>query len=125
MYLAGRDDAHYALTTHSSPCARMTSLKGDFKMPRTILAFSLLGLVLTSIISAAQAKEATISGTVRSNDGHNTPIPGVKVTLTNLDRTDVKQAITNREAEYSLQTTAGRYELRGELPGFETAVQSQ
>ena len=69
--------------------------------------------------SRGPPKTATIRGIVRDDSSRRTPIPGAQVTLTRMDQNDMKVVVSNRRAKYSVETPAGTYESRGELPGFE------
>ena len=50
-------------------------------------------------------------------------IPGVTITLSNLEKNDVKKGVSNQRGEYAFETLdAGQYELKAELPGFVTLI---
>ncbi len=88
-----------------------------------ILAFCLVAIVLSVGNSPllAQISTATIEGTVSDSTG--AVLPGVEVTLTNLDNGQTRLAISGDEGRYSsAQLAAGNYEVRAELAGFQAGV---
>jgi Carboxypeptidase regulatory-like domain len=83
-----------------------------------VLAVALL-FVLTAIPAYAQTTNATLGGTVTDSTG--ALIPGVSITATNTQTGIVSKLVTNEAGAYqfaSLQT--GTYNVRAELPGFQT-----
>jgi hypothetical protein len=89
-----------------------------------LLTVSLSGLLLlASIPSWGQEVTAAINGVVTDPSG--AAVVGAKVTAKDLDRGTVWPATTNGDGFYSLpRLPIGRYEVRVENPGFQTAVQS-
>jgi hypothetical protein len=72
---------------------------------------------------AAQAVYGSISGTITDNTG--AIVPGVTVTITNLDRKTTDDVVSNESGFYSKERLLpGRYEVKAELPGFKQAVYS-
>jgi hypothetical protein len=70
----------------------------------------------------SQPKPAVIRGIVHDATALKTPIPGVQITLTNLGKKEDVRMVSNRQAEFSFEAAPGEYQLRGELPGFETSL---
>jgi hypothetical protein len=69
----------------------------------------------------AQISTATIEGTVSDTTG--AVLPGVEVTISNLDNGQTRLAITGDEGRYSsAQLATGNYEIRAELAGFQAGV---
>lgn len=88
-----------------------------------ILAFCLMAVVLSVAGSPllAQGATGTLSGTVSDTTG--AVLPGVEVTITNLDNGRTRLAISGDEGRYSTaQLAAGNYEIRAELAGFQAGV---
>ena len=84
---------------------------------------SFIFLMVVSLFSmAAFAQEAgSIAGTVQDTTAG--VIPGAVVTLSNLDTGYSREVITDDEGRYrAASLPLGAYEVRGELPGFSTAV---
>ncbi len=71
----------------------------------------------------AQRTTASVRGTVADQTGAG--IPGVLVTVTNVDTGLTRSSATNEEGNYSVPALpVGTYDLSGELDGFKTAVVS-
>lgn len=86
------------------------------------IVFSAL-LLLSIHGAAAQTVSATLAGTI--TDETQAVLPGVELTLTNLDNSATRTAISGDSGQYLLSDLApGNYELEAQLPGFQTAVQS-
>jgi len=84
-------------------------------MRRLIFAW-VLCLVCASA-SFAQFETGSITGTVRDHNGG--VLPGVAVTLRNLETGVVQTAVTNESGVYEFFTLRlGRYEVKAELTGF-------
>jgi hypothetical protein len=84
--------------------------------------FSLL-LVLSAPWAAAQQATATLAGTISDETG--AVLPGVDITLRNVETNATRSVITDDTGEYRVGDVApGEYELRAQLPGFQTAVHS-
>jgi hypothetical protein len=80
---------------------------------------SLYALIGASVV--AQTTNATVGGTVTDSSG--ALIPGVSVTATNTQTGITTKVVTNEAGAYqfaSLQT--GTYNVRAELPGFQTQI---
>ena len=86
-------------------------------MVRGVFAL-LLSLTFTSIAGAqGQAINGTIEGTVTDTSGG--VLPGVVVTVTNIDTGDSRSVITNDGGVYRAPLLPlGAYRLTAELPGF-------
>ncbi|OFW51397.1 MAG: hypothetical protein A3G77_06650 [Acidobacteria bacterium RIFCSPLOWO2_12_FULL_68_19] len=81
------------------------------------LVLSVPGLVASA---AAQGAGGVITGTVR--DAQGGVLPGVTLTLRNVESGAVREAVTEENGTYRLQgLQPGRYELRAELTGFAAA----
>ena len=66
---------------------------------------------------------ATVSGRVEDSSG--AAVPGASVTVTSLETGAGRTATTNETGTYRvLSLPVGRYEVRGELPGFKAALQT-
>ncbi|MCH7804564.1 MAG: carboxypeptidase regulatory-like domain-containing protein, partial [Acidobacteria bacterium] len=86
-----------------------------------VILFALL--VLTTPWVAAQQSTATLAGTISDETG--AVLPGVEITVRNVENGSTRTAITDDRGEYRVTNLApGEYELRAQLPGFQTAVRS-
>jgi hypothetical protein len=86
-------------------------------LPLSVLIFA------TAAPAAAQAVYGSISGTITDNTGG--VVPGVTVTITNLDRKTTDEVVSNESGFYSKERLLpGRYEVKAGLPGFKSAVYS-
>ena len=82
-----------------------------------LLAF-LLGLTASA---AAQGAGGVIAGTIR--DAQGGALPGVNLTLRNVESGVVRAAVSDGNGTYRLPgLPPGRYQLSAELPGFATAA---
>src|SRR5499426_4574542 len=82
-------------------------------------ACAFLVLFLVSIPAFTQSSNASLSGTV--SDAAKALIPGVTVTVTNVDTGVVSTAVTNETGTYSIPSLLpGVYKVTAELPGFQT-----
>ncbi len=92
--------------------------------PASILTIALVAcavLVWSAAPVLAQAATGTISGTVTDETG--AIMPGVSVTLKNVDTGANRNAVTDRSGDYfEPSLTLGAYEVRAELSGFQTGV---
>ena len=87
-----------------------------------VLLFGLLGAVLSTSLLWAQAT-AQISGTVKDQSG--AVLPGVEVTVTQIETGIARSAVTNENGSYVLSNLAiGPYRLEAGLPGFRTFAQT-
>jgi carboxypeptidase family protein len=92
-------------------------------MRRILVTIALASLVCTIGIASAQttpSKNAIIRGTVV--DPSAALVPGVQITLSNLEKSDVKKVVTDERGQYSIEIPAGTYELKAEHPDFETSI---
>lgn len=64
----------------------------------------------------AQSTNGTIRGIIR--DASKAKIPGVQVTLTNLETKAVLKTRSDVFGEYRFEVPPGEYELTADLPGF-------
>ena len=80
-------------------------------------------LVVVSLLAAppaaGQAQPGRIQGKIR--DGSGLPLPGVVVTLSRDDRPPLVVR-TDEIGRFTFDVPSGRYRLKAELAGFETAV---
>jgi hypothetical protein len=84
-----------------------------------VLAF--LGVVLLGVSNAYAQSTGTISGTVTDQTGG--VVPGVDVTITNLDTGVTRSVPSDGEGRYQAPSLAlGNYEVRAEQPGFNAFV---
>ena len=68
-----------------------------------------------------QGSGGSISGTV--SDATGGVLPGVEVTITNVDTGQSRFLVTGDEGRYNaVELSIGNYEVRAELVGFQTAV---
>ncbi|MBI4482472.1 MAG: TonB-dependent receptor [Acidobacteria bacterium] len=74
-------------------------------------------------MALAQVTTATISGTVRDETG--AVLPGVSVTVKNLDTGLARTLTTDEQGRYRApQLTVGHYQVQAELPGFQVGTRS-
>ena len=87
-----------------------------------------IGVLLTVLLSASafgqsQAANGTIEGTV--TDTSSGVLPGVTVTITNIETGAERSVTTNADGRYrALLLPLGRYRVVAELPGFKKFDQS-
>ncbi len=80
-------------------------------------------LILTTPWVAAQQSTATLAGTVSDETGG--VLPGADITLRNVENGSTRDAITDDTGQFRVTNLApGEYELRAQLPGFQTAIRS-
>ncbi len=78
-------------------------------------------LVLSISGAAAQTTTATLGGNVL--DETQAVLPGVELTLTNVDNGATRTTLSGDEGGYLVRNLPpGEYELEAQLPGFQTAV---
>ena len=76
----------------------------------------------TAAAAQAQAANGNIEGIVRDTTG--AALPGVSVTVTNMDTGTARTSITNDEGVYrAILLPLGRYRIVAELQGFKTFEQ--
>lgn len=80
-----------------------------------IIAF--VGNATTQAQNTAEVQNGTIKGVVK--DFSNNLVPGVTITLTNIDTKKEFKVVTNETGEYRSQVPPGVYNLDTYLPGFE------
>src|SRR5215831_12385953 len=89
-------------------------------MRKTIFKAAMLCLFV-SFNSFSQSMNATVGGTVQ--DATGAFIPGVTVTATNVGTGIVTTVVSNEAGVYQFASLQpGTYEIKAELPGFQTAV---
>ncbi len=80
-------------------------------------------ILLVHPFTLAQHSRATISGTVTDESG--AILPGVSITIENLDMGTVRETVADDEGRYSAPNLSiGSYSVQAELPGFSTAVRT-
>jgi hypothetical protein len=83
-------------------------------------AFLLLALALSPSVFA-QSDRGNITGTV--TDPQGAVVPGAKITATNLNTGEVREATTSDQGTYTLpELKADPYRLSAEAPGFKTTT---
>ena len=83
----------------------------------------LLLAIFVAPIALAQGTTASISGTVMDETGG--VIPGVSITVTNVDTGISRPTVSNDAGRYlAAELELGNYEVKGELTGFQTSVRS-
>src|SRR5262245_13819192 len=93
-------------------------------VPRLRTAFAcLLAFVLFAAPAAAQTTGGSLSGTVR--DGTGGVLPGVTVTITNVDTARTRTLVTDAGGRYDApDLPPGPYSVKAMLEGFTTVVRS-
>jgi hypothetical protein len=90
-------------------------------MRRSIFALAAVCVLLLSTNGFSQSTNATVGGTVQDSTGAF--IPGVTVTATNTGTGIVTTVISNEAGAYQFASLQpGTYEIKAELPGFQTAT---
>jgi hypothetical protein len=85
--------------------------------PLAILLALILGF---SLPAAAQGTNATITGTI--TDAQGGVLPGVTVTIRNVDTGVARNTVTEADGRYRVGALpSGRYAIKAELQGFQTA----
>ena len=83
----------------------------------------LISLILSGHVVYAQVTTGTISGVAQDSSG--AVIPGVSVTVKNLDTGITRIVTTDEGGRYTVpDLTLGNYEVQAQLPGFQTEVRS-
>src|SRR5579864_3210266 len=94
--------------------------RGSSRIAWTVLALAAL-ILLSSALVLGQEVTASLTGTVTDPSG--AAIPSAAVTATDADRGTVWKTQSNSEGTYVLpRLPIGRYEVRVEVSGFQTAV---
>src|SRR5215471_8844840 len=88
------------------------------RFPTSVALLSLL-LIATNVF--AQTGNGSVGGIVQ--DSTKALVPGVSVTLTNIDTGVVNTQVSNETGAYNFPVVPpGNYKLTAELPGFKQAV---
>jgi hypothetical protein len=90
---------------------------------RALRSVCTVGLLLAISVASCLAQEVTgtISGTIKDEQGGI--LPGVSVSARNVETGSGRTVITDDVGVYRLaQLAPGRYEIKAELAGFQTAV---
>jgi carboxypeptidase family protein len=78
-------------------------------------------VLLTAMPAAAQFDRGQISGTVKDSQGG--VVPGVTVTITNLDTQTVRTTVTDSSGFFTIPNLpGGKYDVSAELQGFKKAL---
>ncbi len=92
-------------------------------MPRIFSAFILSLLVVSSAFAQSTAINGTIEGTVKDEQG--ALLPGVTVTVSNIDTGDQRVVVTNENGLYRAPLLSlGTYRVAAELQGFKKFEQT-
>ena len=96
-----------------------------FSFRNTLALFVLLVMAPLAVgIAQGQAAKSTILGTI--TDATDAVVPGVDITVTNLETNVSRKAITNGTGYYILPfLDSGEYRVAAALPGFKTAVETR
>src|SRR5216117_731545 len=85
--------------------------------------WSLLCILVLSVLPALAQTDGSISGVIR--DASGAVIPGATVTVTNPATNQVRSAISNEAGVYNFPVLQpGKYNIKVELPGFRTITQN-
>src|SRR6266581_4711643 len=85
--------------------------------------WSLLCILVLSVLPATAQTDGSISGVIR--DASGAVIPGATVTVTNPATNQVRSAISNEAGVYNFPVLQpGKYNIKVELPGFRTITQN-
>src|SRR3989442_9149525 len=91
-------------------------------MSRYLLVL-LMSVILGGHLVSAQVTTGTISGVVQDSSG--AVIPGVSVTVKNVETGIARTATTDEGGRYTVpDLSLGNYEVDAQLPGFQTEVRS-
>ena len=86
-----------------------------------LVAFAVLVLALAVVPASAQLTAGNITGTVADDTG--AVLPGVSITVRNVDTGFSRALVTNERGRYEAQNLApGKYEVTAALQGFSTSV---
>jgi outer membrane receptor protein involved in Fe transport len=89
----------------------------------TLLAVCFVAVVLSVATSPLLAQGATATMSGKATDTTGAVLPGVEITVTNVDTGQSRLAITGDEGRYNTpELGVGNYEVRAELAGFQTGV---
>ena len=92
-------------------------------MSRILTGFLLAVALIGPSSAAAQAINGTIEGTIVDDQG--ALLPGVTVTVSNVDTGDVRAVVTNENGLYRAQLLPlGNYRIAAELQGFKKFEQT-
>src|SRR5687767_5948672 len=108
----------------SGRCASKGGARGGKPMsvarPVVVLVLALISWVTPTTLFA-QATGAEILGVVKDESGG--VLPGVGVTVTNVDTGVTRSLVTAEDGRYRApDLPVGNYEVQGELQGFRTAI---
>src|SRR5437879_12601035 len=88
-----------------------------------VLPVLLISLILSGHLIYAQVTTGTISGVAQDSSG--AVIPGVSVTVKNLDTGITRTVTTDEGGRYTVpDLTLGNYEVQAQLPGLQKEVRS-
>ena len=93
------------------------------KTRELIVVITLCGSLLLPMLAFGQGATGTILGTVKDSSG--AILPGVNVTVTHLGTNTSRSTVTSDSGDYVIpQLLVGSYDIKAELAGFKTSVQS-
>jgi hypothetical protein len=96
---------------------------GPYRKGLRLSAISTALLILLAIPVVAQMPTATILGVAKDTSGG--VLPGVTVTVTNIDTGLTRTLKTGDDGEYRVpELPVGHYEVKGEHPGFKTVTRN-
>ncbi|MBI4482709.1 MAG: TonB-dependent receptor [Acidobacteria bacterium] len=80
-----------------------------------------LVLLAAAMTGLSQVTTASLLGTVQDETG--APLPGVAVAISNVETGLTRTAVTDEHGRYvARQLALGEYQIKAELPGFQTAI---
>lgn len=89
--------------------------------PRALNTFLILSLLICPADARAQVTSASMLGVVEDQTG--AVLPGVSITIRNVDTGITRTVFTDAEGRYAARQLAlGIYEIQAELTGFQAAV---
>ncbi len=88
-----------------------------------LMIFPFLALLLLSASALAQVEKGTFTGVV--TDATGAVLPGVTITITNMETAEARKVVTGDEGLYrATNFFPGRYEIKAALEGFKSIVNS-
>ncbi len=94
-----------------------SAVGSGFRTCRTAVLFSILALATAVPVAAQGEASAAVTGVI--TDAQGGVLPGVTVTLRNVDSGTVRTTVTETEGQYRVAgLQPGRYDVKAELQGF-------
>jgi len=98
-----------------------TGLNVNLSRLSVYLLIGLLAIVMSATLRAQTAGTGNITGVVE--DQSSAAMPGVKVTVTNVDTAIARSTVTDEKGYYAVTSLyPGNYEIQAEAAGFQTLV---